>query len=307
MGQPVSPQKVADCPDNHPEGRRSLKNRWARRSGQLPGGIMQYVPSSPNPATVSLTTTEPGATRHQSTLVQYRDGRPDVYQTVTDRLVTALEAGVVPWVRPWTNAGASAIPRNGSTHRTYSGVNVLLLWLTALERNYASPEWFTARQAKVLGGYVRKGERGTLVTFWRTVTVSDRKNDTSDVVPRQIPLLRYYVVFNRAQIEGLPNVEPPVEMPGTLHNRLDDLEHFVARSGAVVTEHAAASVPCYHLSTDRIEMPPLARFTTREDYYAALLHELAHWTGHATRLARPMSGVFGTPSYAPRSCAPIFN
>src|SRR5437868_12411851 len=90
----------------------------------------------------------------------------DLYQEVTDRLITALEQGVAPWAPSHTSAPL-ALPRNGATGRPYAGLNVVLLWLAG--RQYASPEWFTFHQARALGACVRRGERGTLVTFWREI------------------------------------------------------------------------------------------------------------------------------------------
>lgn len=262
-------------------------------------------------------------------IVRNRSGHPDVYQTVTDRIVAALEAGTVPWVRPWSSAldtGSASgtppdhgFPRNGYTGRQYAGINVLLLWLTMSERGYVSNEWFTMRQANALGARVRKGEHGTLVTFWRTITVQDdaeadagtRGGVEDEPSEREVPFLKHYTVFSREQLDGLPaatqiapqsgaeavSTEQAVSETGPA-GRLDAVDGFVERTGAVVLESATTRVPCYNGRADRIHMPPLAVFHTREDFYASLLHEVAHWTGHVSRLARPMTGGFGTPEYA---------
>jgi antirestriction protein ArdC len=212
----------------------------------------------------------------------------DLYQEVTDRIVAALEAGVAPWVPSHTTAPL-ALPRNGATGRPYAGVNVVLLWLAG--RPYASPEWFTFQQARALGACVRKGERGTLVTFWREIV--RRNAETGD--EERIPLLRHFVVFNRAQIDGLP--EPPsAEAPHSAWERIEAAEALVRRSGARVTEDAAR--PCYLPATDAVHMPARDAYPEREGFYADLLHELAHWTGHPARLARALCGAFGSTEYA---------
>jgi len=213
----------------------------------------------------------------------------DLYQEVTDRIVGALEQDVAPWVRPW-NAPAG-FPRNGATGRPYSGINILLLWLTAETRGYASPEWFTFQQARTLGACVRKGQRGTLVTFWRTLTVEDAESGEE----KTIPLLRHFTVFNREQIDGLPAPAGIVAAP-TDPERIEAAERLVRGSGARVVERG--TVACYDVAADEIRVPPLASFTDREAFYATELHELAHWTGHPSRLARDMSGGFGSPDYA---------
>lgn len=235
----------------------------------------------------------------------------DTYQDVTDRIVEALDAGVAPWVQPWQTP--HVMPHNGVTKRLYSGVNVLLLWMTALERRYASPDWYTFNQACAAVGLqrddrgrwvyeagkgVRKGEHGTYITLWRTITVRDASTAALPAEPttRDVPLLRGYVVFNRAQIEGLPKTESVPELPE--YERLQAVDQFVARTGAMVREERTALTPSYAQEPDVIEMPPLGCFHTVEDFYAALLHELTHWTGHRARLARDLSVRFGSSAYA---------
>lgn len=260
-----------------------------------------------NPASGNAAAAGQGTGR--TPIVRNKSGRPDVYQTVTDRIVAALEAGTVPWIRPW-DMGATpgtqrdhGFPRNGYTGRQYAGVNVLLLWLTVIERGYASNEWFTMHQANTLGARVRKGEHGTLVTFWRTITVQDSAETEDEPTEREVPFLKCYTVFNREQLDGLPvneenGVSEALTEAAPLSERLDVVEGFVQRTGAVVVESATTRVPCYRIDTDRVHMPPLAVFHTREDFYASLLHEVAHWTGHTSRLARAMTGGFGTAEYA---------
>lgn len=235
----------------------------------------------------------------------------DIYQEVTDRIVAALDAGRIPWVRPWDTRGG--LPRNGATERHYNGINVLLLWLTALERGYTSPEWYTFNQACAAVGLskdergrwiyeagkgVRKGERGTCVTFWRVITVTDDPETAADGEPaeKEVPLLRGYTVFNREQIDGLPDVVSPDERDN--YERLFHVDQFIKRTSAVVKESRAALTPVYLPSKDEIVMPPLGCFVTVEDYYASVLHELVHWTGHPTRLNRPLTSKTGTAEYA---------
>ena len=118
----------------------------------------------------------------------YRKGSKarDIYAEVTDRIVSALESGVAPWVRPWRALGASGDLRNGETGRAYSGVNVMLLGLTMDAQGYSDPRWLTFKQARKLGGHVRKGEKGSLVVFWKPLLIRDKGNDerTASILPR---------------------------------------------------------------------------------------------------------------------------
>lgn len=217
----------------------------------------------------------------------------DIYQEVTDRIVEALESGVAPWVRPW-QLGAD-FPRNGATKRPYHGINVFLLWLTANARGYRSQDWFTFNQAKQKGGSVRKGERGTLVTFWKLLRVRDQQAAPDADGTKKIPLLRHFTVFNREQIDGLPAVQAE-QVTRHPWERDEAVETFVAASGARIIE--GGSVACYVPGADEIHMPPLEVFTSREAFYGTELHELTHWTGHPSRLNRDHSGPFGSQPYA---------
>jgi antirestriction protein ArdC len=227
----------------------------------------------------------------------------DIYQEVADRIIAALEQGVAPWAPGYECA--AGLPYNGVTGRPYSGINVLLLWLTSIERGYTSPEWYTylqacqavgltkdahARWTREPGKGVRPGEHGTMITFWKTIIVEDAESHE----PKTVPVLRHYTVFNRAQIDGLQNDSsaPPRSVP----QRIAAADALVRRNGAQVVEDSG--VPVYDWSADIIRMPRRARYFTSEGYYVDLLHELVHWTGHAARLARPHGTRFGTPEYA---------
>lgn len=213
----------------------------------------------------------------------------DLYQEVTDRIVAALEAGTVPWVRPWGGA-EPGLPRNGATGRAYSGINVPLLWLTATEQGYASNEWYTYNQARLLGGQVREGEKATLITFWKDLEVK-RAGPTGEQLTEKIPMLRHWTVFNRAQIDGLPPIEAAnVILPEYERHRA--AETVVERLGVPGTRAA------YKQDVDAIRMPAINAFRSGEAYYGTLLHEAVHATGAPSRLHRPLDSQFGTPDYA---------
>jgi antirestriction protein ArdC len=94
--------------------------------------------------------------------------RANLYDEITNKIIAELEAGRVPWVQPWGTAAAKAtlgMPKNASTDRPYSGINILLLWGSTIEHGFTGQRWLTFRQALALGGHVRKGERGTSVVY----------------------------------------------------------------------------------------------------------------------------------------------
>lgn len=213
----------------------------------------------------------------------------DLYQSVTDRIVAALEAGTVPWVQPWRNdRSGGALPHNAVTRRAYHGINVALLWMQEAAAGYASPQWLTFKQAADLGGNVRKGEKGTQIVFWRFRDVKD--SQTGEI--RKIPMLRTYYVFNVAQCEDI-ELRAAKLRPAIGPTEIDAL---VERTGANITHGGDAA--CYIPGRDAINMPNRAAFKTLHGYHSTLLHELTHWTGHASRCARDLSGRFGNQAYA---------
>lgn len=126
--------------------------------------------------------------------------RTDIYQTVTDSIIAALEAGVKPWSCPWLRvSGMSGLPSNYATGTAYSGMNIMLLWCSASKQGFSDSRWMTYKQAQAAGGQVRKGEHGTTAIFYTTL---EKENDAGEV--EQIPMLKTFTVFNVQQIDGLP-------------------------------------------------------------------------------------------------------
>jgi antirestriction protein ArdC len=221
-----------------------------------------------------------------------------IHQIVTQRMIAALQRGTIPWRKPWH--AATGQPRSMSTGLPYRGVNLFLLSLTAGEEGYASPYWATYRQVSTLGGQVRRGERSTLVVFWKKAETEHRDPQTSEVTVRAVPVLRYYRVFNAAQADGLPDRFYPA--PGE-HQPIAEpqavLDGYLARGPRLM--HMAGDRADYHPATDTIRLPLLAQFRTSGAYYAAAFHEAGHSTGHPHRLNRPGIATFdhfGSGKYA---------
>lgn len=222
----------------------------------------------------------------------------DTYQIVTDRITEALAAGTVPWHKPWSSRGG--MPRNLVSKKEYRGINLLLL---ALGTPYVSPYWVTYKQAQELGGNVKKGEKSSVVTFWKMQTsITKTDEETGDKqkysLERSIPLLRYYHVFNAEQCDGLK--VPVIGDPDQEHTPIEACEAVVAgmphRPEIKRNDAQAFYVP----ALDYVGMPDLCRFSKPEEYYSVLFHELTHATGHERRLNRNLSGIspFGAPDYS---------
>jgi antirestriction protein ArdC len=219
----------------------------------------------------------------------------ELYQSVTDRIVAALEQGTPPWIRPPWSTIPDALPMNAQTRRPYCGVNFTLLSLEAASHGYPVNRWLTYRQALELGGYVRKSEQGTPVVFWQlrkvgaVAEVFSQEEDAPNLPEKVYPLLRGYTVFNVAQTEGLPaeyvQVSAPTWEP---ESRAEDL---LLMSGATIRHGGSRA---YYLpGGDEIHLPPPAAFVTASGYYNVALHEVTHWTAHPSRCHRDLSGRFG--------------
>ena len=135
--------------------------------------------------------------------------RANLYDEITDKIIAELEEGRLPWVQPWGTAAAKAplaMPRNAATARQYSGINILILWGAVVQHGFPCQGWLTYRQARSLGGNVRKGERGTTVVYAARFTPEDEKRRARETgeEPGSIPFLKRFTVFNAAQCDGLP-------------------------------------------------------------------------------------------------------
>jgi antirestriction protein ArdC len=208
--------------------------------------------------------------------------RSDVYQRITDKIVTQLEQGVRPWMQPWSAGGDGARivrPRryNG---QPYNGINVLMLWSAADEKGYASPLWMTFKQALEFDAHVRKGETGSLVVYADKITRTETDATTGEEAERAIPFMMGYTVFNVEQIDGLPEyfyAKP--EPKGETVQRIESAEAFFAATRASIVH--GGSRACYIPSRDQIHIPCIDCFRD-----ATLAHEATHWTAHPSRLAR---------------------
>ena len=232
-----------------------------------------------------------------------RTSGPCIYRTVTDRIIAELRAGRVPWVKPWKSEGAAThigLPANTISRKSYSGINILLLWSAAMERAWTVQRWLTFRQAKLLGGHVRKGEHGeTIVYAKRVVLKAERERATVDGdEPQSVPMLRAYTVFNVEQCEDLPDEHSAgVEAPDLDDTSLEEnAKHLIGAIPARITHGGERAF--YNIAGDFIRMPKPTAFSNPLDYTRTLIHELGHWTGHSSRLSRQYGKRFGDQAYA---------
>lgn len=232
--------------------------------------------------------------------------RFDVHKAVTDQIVAAIEAGASGegFKLPWHCAGGPLHrPVNARTGSAYRGVNTVSLWMAAHGRGYSHQLWATYKQWQELGAQVRKGERASLVVFWKELPAKASADDAetegeSEAAPRKRLFARASYAFNVAQVDGYDVEEP--QGPGFEPDERCDA--LLKASGADIREGGARAY--YAPGEDYIQLPARSAFvgtatsSPREAYYSTAFHELTHWTGHQSRLARDMSGRFKTEAYA---------
>lgn len=204
----------------------------------------------------------------------------DIFQEVTDTIMAALEEGTVPWRKPWTFTGDDSMHRNFTSRRPYRGVNQWLLDIQAAKAGYEHPYWLTFKGAETIGGKIRKGEKSTMVVFWKILKVEDKETGK----PKTVPMLRYFRVFNVAQCEG---IEIPPVKPRPAFDPIDAAQAIVdGMPNRPVFKHDGRERAFYIPAFDEVHMPAREDFKSPEGYYATAFHELVHSTGHASRLAR---------------------
>jgi len=202
--------------------------------------------------------------------------RPDVYQIVTDRIIKLLERGTAPWQLPWTQGG---MPMNLITRRPYRGINVWLLLSVGYEQNL----FLTWEQLKAIGGSVKRGEKGHIVVFYKTI--KKEADEDADEQEQKIPLLRYFKVFSASQCTGIPEHL----LPRTEERHIEPIEACDAIVRGMPNcpriKHEKQKA-FYDVRQDYVNMPKRQSFKSAEAYYSVLFHELTHSTGHQSRLNR---------------------
>lgn len=205
----------------------------------------------------------------------------DIYEQVTNRIIEQLEQGVVPWKSPYLSK--VGFPRNFSTGKAYQGINVFLLG----SHRFTSPYFLTFIQAKELGGHVRKGERGSMVVKYGTYTKHEDAAAVAEEEAEKRRFLKAYTVFHASQIEGI-EFPPPENLPElSVTEKTDRAREIIAGMPKAPVIQYGSAIPCYRPGSDSVHMPEPGYFSSEEALFSTLFHELAHSTGHASRLARP--------------------
>lgn len=179
----------------------------------------------------------------------------DVYGIVTARIMEQLEQSVIPCEKPWTGIQSGAI--SGATGRAYSLLNQMLLGRPG--------EYFTFNQVKERGGNIRKGEKSSIIVFWKQVKVTEQ-NKNGEEVEKLVPMLRYYTVFHISQCEGLTAREPIIKQPPINKSGEDIITAYINREH-ILMQHVKGDKACYSPGRDCITLPLREQFPNLEEYY----------------------------------------
>ena len=209
----------------------------------------------------------------------------DIYKEVTDRIIAELEKGIIPWEKPWVSCGNCV---SHTTGKPYSLLNQMLLGKAG--------EYATFKQVQQEGGRVRKGEKASIIVFWKWIETEDEETHKK----KEVPFLRYYNVFHIDQCEGL-KPRHTIALPNTASaDQTADaiITAYCEREGVKII-HKEGDKAFYAPVSDSITLPHMAQFSTTAEYYSTAFHELTHSTGHVSRLNRlERTAFFGTEAYS---------
>ena len=212
-----------------------------------------------------------------------------IYQQVTDKIIAELESGNIPsWVKNWSGEAGSDC--NVITKKTYSGINTIILGMSG----FKSPYWATYKQWLSIGAKINKDQfsKYQCIVFYSPVKTTKKQQD-SDEKQQVYKVMRYFRVYNAEQVTGF---EAPALPAPKVFNDVASIEALTVKSG--VQLQFGGDRAYYSPSQDYVAMPHKSQFNNEASYYATLLHELAHWSGHKSRLDRDLSGRFGNEAYA---------
>lgn len=216
-------------------------------------------------------------------------------QEFAQMIVERLEAWTTPWQREWNVNEALCRPfHNVVSDKPYKGANVVRLWIASDKYGYTDPRFITYKQAAEHGWQVKKGSKGTYISFFKPV-IKEQENDEGETEQLSYFAHRGYTVFNAQQIEG---IEPLPEPERFEWDPVELGEAILANSGAKITHSEGADGCSYRPALDDIVLPSKSLFKSAAGYYSAAIHELAHWTGADHRLARKLTTDHGREDYA---------
>ena len=231
--------------------------------------------------------------------------KTNVYQIITDTVINLIDDGNIdslPWIKPWKDG---VNPQNITGH-VYTGINHFLMVLACRKFDYNYPLFVTFKQAKEAGTFIKKGEKGHIITFWRLMKF-EKENEAGEKEVNTIPLLKCYTVFNLDQLNEIPKSAKKkiieidkLRVASVAVDPIESAENIISGyTDKPEIKHSMDDTQAYYkLTSDEINMPDQKLFKDQPSYYKVLFHELGHSTGHGKRLSRDMSGHKRTHAYS---------
>ncbi len=226
-----------------------------------------------------------------------------LFEQVAQKLIEQLEKGTSPFQKPWDDREEFMLPFNPTTGKAYRGMNSV--WL--MMHGYHDPRWLTFKQAQAGGWNVEKGAKGTLINYVKLQekqpvkdengkqVLDEKGNPLTRTVRLERPVITSAWVFNAENVRGIPSLETKTN-PEQRWKDIKRAEDIARNSGATI--HHGGNQAFYNPAMDSITLPKKDQFPDAARYYAVLLHEMGHWSGHSSRLNRPMVARFGEEEYA---------
>ena len=226
----------------------------------------------------------------------------NLYEEVTNQIISLMEQGQIPWHRPWAGTSAGAISHN--TGKPYSLLNQLLLQVPG--------EYITFNQCQKEGGKVKKGSKAKRVYFWK-VYQKEAKDENGDPILKNdgtpklipVPVLKTFQVFHLTDCEGISPkwADKLPEMPAQpLEAAEAALTAYTQREGIRLEADKLSGKAYYSPAFDLINIPCISQYSSSAEYYSTAFHEATHSTGHPSRLHRfELSGknaAFGSEDYS---------
>ncbi len=224
----------------------------------------------------------------------------NIYEKVTNRIIEQLEQGIIPWKKPWYNAGLNIkgaedlreVAFNRVSKMAYSPLNQMLL---------SKPgEYASFKQWHELGGKIRKGAKAEIVVFWKMLNIEEIIDEQR--VIKKIPLLRYLPVFHIDDIEGVEPLKIKEAKPGDCFDvelkAEEIIQNYKTRENVKICY--GGNDAYYSPIFDEIHVPERFQFGKKtEEYYSTIFHEMVHSTGASHRLNRlTITAHFGDNDYS---------
>jgi antirestriction protein ArdC len=231
-----------------------------------------------------------------------------LYAQLAEKLAAEFKAGTSPFQKPVKDNGMPAFvaPVNPITGKGYSALNAISLAL----KGHDDPRWMSADTASFNGYLVKEGSKGTLINFpkrneiqaMRTPDGAKIKDEAGVTLTKTVEFDKVQngkaFLFNAEQIRDIPPLEEWLKAAAAQQplSPVERAAKFIADSGAVIVHGGQEAF--YDKAKDQIHLPEKEAFENETKYYQAAIHQLAHWSGHESRLNRPMEGKFGSVDYA---------